>query len=415
MRRCVFILSVLIGLAQATPVAAQDYYSALVNISADSINNVLLVDKSKQQMFVVHSEAPKSMEVIRTFRITTGRNDGDKRIEGDLKTPEGIYYIVGSIPDEKLPPKYGPLALILNYPNFVDRLFERTGSNIWIHGRDEEIKDNLTEGCVSLDNGNILELQPYIEINETPVIIADELAKLDEKSYLLLDNYWNNQLSRWATAWQEGDTLSYFNFYSEDFRANGLDYNGFKRKKIFLEDAYPWKDVKVDDIVLLYSKRESKISFTQEYYCPNFISTGTKTLTMVPSDNAWRIVHEDYRSTGPTINKEQFLSDFVEKWQQAWESQDLDRYLSLYDNTFESGEYDYQGWVEHKKSIFNDANRINVQVSNLRFRTTGNKEWEIGFVQSYSSNNYSDRGYKTLRVHGYPNEFKILAEDWRPL
>ena len=116
-----------------------DFGNYVVNISG-KVRNTLLVDKQKQMLFVVAENGNKKIEIVDEFRITTGRVVGDKMKEGDNKTPEGIYTLVRKLNGSGLPEKYGPLAYVLDYPNCVDRLDRKTGSNIWIHGRNEAIE-----------------------------------------------------------------------------------------------------------------------------------------------------------------------------------------------------------------------------------------------------------------------------------
>ncbi len=395
--------------------ATPSQFGAVINISADSTENIVLVDKARQQLFVVRSSAPGHLDLIKTYRVTTGKNNGDKQKEGDLKTPEGIYYIVSSISGERLPSKYGPLALVLNYPNKVDRLLNKTGSNIWIHGRDEKIQDFQTEGCVSLDNGNVLNLLTYVTSYETPIIINDSLRTFGEQEYHLLGDYWKRKLDTWARAWETGDTLTYFNYYSPLYDDGSLNYREFKEKKTYLESVYDWKSVQVDDIILLYSKREAHLLFTQSYVCPNFYSRGTKRLTLVSRHNDWRIVTEDYTPLQKTMYTKQFLTDFVRTWEQAWESKDIDAYIALYHPEFQSEEYNRRGWYEYKQEIFEQSKDIRVNVSDLSFRSTEKLVWEVSFNQAYSSGGYSDFGRKTLVVQGKPGEMHIVNETWRAL
>ncbi|MCG2717168.1 MAG: L,D-transpeptidase family protein [Candidatus Marinimicrobia bacterium] len=134
------------------------------NVSTDSTGNVLLADKARQMLLVLTSKDPGTIQVLDTFRITTGKVDGNKAKESDQKTPEGIYDIINFIPGSQLTDKYGPIAFVLNYPNLIDKIQNHNGSNIWIHGKDEEIIDRQTEGCISLENGNLLELSNFIQL-----------------------------------------------------------------------------------------------------------------------------------------------------------------------------------------------------------------------------------------------------------
>ena len=49
---------------------------------------VVAVDKSRQRFFLM--EKGKS----RDYLCTTGQAQGDKQVRGDLKTPEGVYFVV---------------------------------------------------------------------------------------------------------------------------------------------------------------------------------------------------------------------------------------------------------------------------------------------------------------------------------
>ena len=78
---------------------------------------VAAVDKSRQRFFLM--EKGKS----RDYLCTTGQVQGDKQIRGDLKTPEGVYFIVRKRTERLDFEEYGGEAYILDYPNPGDRGF----------------------------------------------------------------------------------------------------------------------------------------------------------------------------------------------------------------------------------------------------------------------------------------------------
>lgn len=95
---------------------------------------------------------------------------GPKLRRGDDQVPEGIYRIVRLNPHSRF-----HLSLMLNYPNYFDRMEARRddrwriGSNIFIHGNDH------SAGCIAIGNFAIEELFVLIYkvgINSTVVIIA---------------------------------------------------------------------------------------------------------------------------------------------------------------------------------------------------------------------------------------------------
>ncbi len=98
-----------------------------------SVRHVIAVDTSKSRLYVF-SNGPKGLEVVSNFYVTVGRNGVNKRVEGDQRTPLGVYFVGRQIPSEKLPELYGKGALTVNYPNDWDRFLGRTGSGIWLHG-----------------------------------------------------------------------------------------------------------------------------------------------------------------------------------------------------------------------------------------------------------------------------------------
>ena len=154
--------------------------------SDDSFLNPLkwnvTVYKSRHQLAVYYKG-----RMFKTYHAVFGRHpDGAKRWEGDLRTPEGVYTIVGKYKH----PRW-KWFLRLNYPNFVDRerydtmlhdgmvpvvhgQRRQVGSAIGIHGTDRprfnRTDINWTQGCISLDNDAIAEIDRLLPI-DTLVII----------------------------------------------------------------------------------------------------------------------------------------------------------------------------------------------------------------------------------------------------
>ncbi len=118
-------------------------------------------------------------EPAKSYRVITGANFGDKQVEGDKRTPEGMFRVVVRNPKSKY-----VLSLGLDYPNVEDakrglrdelisrKQYEaivdaigrgkqppwntRLGGEIMIHGA--KGKRTGTLGCVSMDNKAIREL-----------------------------------------------------------------------------------------------------------------------------------------------------------------------------------------------------------------------------------------------------------------
>jgi len=109
---------------------------------------------------------------------------GRKRLKGDKATPEGVYLVKTKIPANKT--KYFR-ALLLNYPNSEDienfnkekaagRIpkHAQIGGLIEIHGDGGKGTD-WTDGCIALDNNDMLQVYRIVEIG-TPVVIVGSIA-----------------------------------------------------------------------------------------------------------------------------------------------------------------------------------------------------------------------------------------------
>ncbi|TBU88506.1 hypothetical protein DNJ95_16500 [Stutzerimonas kirkiae] len=122
----------------------------------------ILVLKSERQLQLISQG-----QVIRHYRISLGKLPmGAKLEEGDLRTPEGIYWIDW----RKRSEKYN-LAMHISYPNTHDAARARAagvnpGGMIMLHGTpvDDEFPEwffhtlDWTDGCIALKNADMREV-----------------------------------------------------------------------------------------------------------------------------------------------------------------------------------------------------------------------------------------------------------------
>ncbi len=133
-----------------------------------------VADKSRKLLFQME-EKNGATSIAREFECIHGRVEGDKQKQGDLKTPEGVYFITKVITQKLDYMEYGPYAVALNYPNPVDRLRRKTGGGIWLHSKGKKITGMTTRGCLAIDKGEILEIAPLLKPG-TPVIVSEKTA-----------------------------------------------------------------------------------------------------------------------------------------------------------------------------------------------------------------------------------------------
>lgn len=168
---------------------------------------------------------------LMSFRIAIGKEEGDKRIEGDNKTPEGIYFAERILDGARLPAKYGPKAIPINFPNPIDRAYGKTGHGIWLHGVEADTRveaAKVTEGCVAFYNADIETLTRWLRPQQGIVIIgknADVINNMDD-----VRDIKNNTL-QWAKSWAERSLNNYVGFYSPNFRFNGMNLAQYKSYK----------------------------------------------------------------------------------------------------------------------------------------------------------------------------------------
>lgn len=135
---------------------------------------VVAVDKSRQRFFLMEGGN------VRDYLCTTGQAQGDKQVRGDLKTPEGVYFVVRKRTERLDFQEYGGEAYILDYPNPVDRLRGKTGSGIWVHSRGRAITPFESRGCVVLNLKDIAEVGPELK-RGTPVLIGERAETVPRK------------------------------------------------------------------------------------------------------------------------------------------------------------------------------------------------------------------------------------------
>jgi L,D-peptidoglycan transpeptidase YkuD (ErfK/YbiS/YcfS/YnhG family) len=132
-------------------------------------NFMAAVEKYSSTLYILQEES-EQLRVVKTYDVSMGKERGRKTVQGDLKTPVGIYEVLELLDDPQLEPKYGPRAFVLSYPNKYDRKTGRTGGGIWLHGTGIGGRTPDTKGCVELTDIHILELDEWLKISSKVAI-----------------------------------------------------------------------------------------------------------------------------------------------------------------------------------------------------------------------------------------------------
>lgn len=260
-----------------------------------------LIDKTTHTAYLqTLPPFPRSPKLIRNFKIATGKKLGDKFIEGDNRTPEGIYFTQPHIPGKDLwYKKYGPLAIPLDFPNPIDRMQKKGGYGIWLHGagEDERIaKKTVTEGCIAFYNSEIVEAKPWLPPRTGIVMITDDpninANKTKDKEELV-------KLTRsWLKSWNSSDIDSYISFYSENMNHKGRNIKNFYNYKKRVFSSYKEMNVQAFDLRVLVHQKYAVSLMNQDFNGDNrFKNYGRKILYWQKEAGTWKIVREAYGST----------------------------------------------------------------------------------------------------------------------
>ncbi len=419
-KRLVFIIAFLFSFslfAKAESTSKQQILPGNFYSQNNSSFYALGVDKESRMVHLlkIENDIPK---IEKTFNnILVGKIQGDKTTEGDMKTPEGIYYITSFIPGKELPDIYGFGAFPLNYPNFYDKLLGKTGYGIWIHGKNEnDPEDNTTEGCVALKNSEIKNLTSLNMIN-TPVVISKELKFFDRDRYFGERAFWLNFLHGFIDAWQDNDADKFQSYLHTDFQnEQNQDYYKYLMEKKRLMKMYPYRRINIDNIkVFVENDSEVVFDFNQLYCADNIISEGRKKIFLAKEFGEYKIVAEKFYPSNSLAMTNQLTKKFIKNWIEAWQSEDISKYSSFYGQSFQSSGMDYEEWMKDKEKKFERYENIEVEVSDITLKHVEPKMITVQFKQRFKGDNYSDYGVKTLVLSGCPGDFSIIRESWRAL
>lgn len=249
-------------------------------------------EKSELALYEIDNHIPN---LITKNNVIVGENFGDKYVEGDKKTPEGVYDLVGK--KTKLDQFYGPLALVTSYPNTFDKSLNKKGYGIWIHGMPLENveREKFTQGCIALDNPELEKLDKNINLENAILLTSDKefiKAKKDEISLVL------SSIFQWKDSWKNSDIEEYLKYYSNEFKKDdGSDFKMFSKYKKRVFSKRERKRIKFSNINITpypnsLNKRMFKIIMDEKYRSPTVKFDGKKELFLEIVDNEIKILAE---------------------------------------------------------------------------------------------------------------------------
>ena len=136
----------------------------------------ILIKKSEFRLYLLEDG-----NVIRSFPVALGKNAGQKRVSGDMKTPDGSFPIDEVIDSSdwthdfgdgkgEIEGAYGPYFISLD----TSELSGGAWDGIGIHGTHDpaSIGTRASEGCIRMHNSDLLALKKQISVG-TQVTIEE--------------------------------------------------------------------------------------------------------------------------------------------------------------------------------------------------------------------------------------------------
>jgi len=307
MQRSAYILTIFLLITTSLSALSDEYLPAnLFELDNKFNHHVLLVEKSTHSLFLYKNTNTGIPKLLKKYQVATGKIIGNKQLQGDKKTPEGVYTFRRFHSSEQLVTKYDEAGLIygagaftMNYPNEMDARDKKTGGGIWLHSTDDDnrISKGLdSRGCVVATNQDLKDISKYIELGSTSTVIVQDLHFLTRESWTKKKSELVNFFDSWIAAWQNKDFRAYINSYSQpefaNIRGRFRSFKNYKRR-IFAKKDSP--QINFDNRSILLSKDYAVITFRQHYKSKSIKDTGKKTLYLKQDDKyQWKIVSEKF-------------------------------------------------------------------------------------------------------------------------
>jgi murein L,D-transpeptidase YafK len=294
------------ALSQASAYA-EDYFPELLpkgyprGLIADNQNSPYLfwVALSDGRLHVLERTFDGQYREIENIPISIGKQGYGKEIEGDQKTPMGVYTVTSFIEDDRLDDFYGLGAYPINYPNAWDRLSGRTGYGIWLHGLPKGVAERPlldSNGCVVINNDKLEQYADYIVTGMSTMVLAETLEWLEAPEQQGSSDVME-AIGRWVTEWESLDAEAYLSNYHPEFTDLDRDLDDWSQYKTRVNSTKDFIDVDLSQLsVFAYPGEDNMVitRFYQDYQSSNYNWQGWKQLLWRRNVDSgdWQIIFE---------------------------------------------------------------------------------------------------------------------------
>ena len=270
--------------------------------------HLILIDTVKSRLFV-YKKTSSGLQHIADYYVSIGKNGADKSVEGDKRTPVGLYFASKKL-TTPLSDFYGEGAYPLNYPNALDKHYKKTGHGIWLHGTPKDTYSRpprASDGCVVLSNPDLNKLASILDIGNTPVIISDNVewvSNVEASMQAAELSSLNKALEKWQQDWTSQNTDKYLSHYSNHFFYTDGALSEWADHKRKVQAGKPKVAIKISDVSMFGYPNLRKsynfpanakivvVDFDQYYESPTLKNKMRKRQYWTNENNQWKIIYE---------------------------------------------------------------------------------------------------------------------------
>ena len=271
----------------------------LVKLGAEQ-ENLIVVDTASSRLFL-YKKVDGVLTYIADYYVTIGKNGAGKQIQGDKRTPLGVYFASKKL-TQPLEDMYGSAAYALNYPNELDLHQNKNGNGIWLHGTPTNTYSRpprASDGCVVLSNPDLNALAPYLISGKTPVIISNNIQWLEkDKSNFqsAQQKMLEHELEQWRIDWASQQTEQYLSHYSQKFFYSDGGFQQWANHKRGVQASRPKVTLSIRDISMFsypnFDQPIVVVDFEQNFKSVNLQNKMLKRQYWLHENNQWKIIYE---------------------------------------------------------------------------------------------------------------------------
>jgi murein L,D-transpeptidase YafK len=260
----------------------------------------IVVDTKRSRLYLYENDIKNGGQprFVADYYVTQGKLGAEKLVEGDKKTPVGVYHVTANLPRQKLADLYGSGAFPLNYPNEWDKRQGRNGSGIWLHGTPSDTfarPPRASDGCVVLTNQDLDVVAKNLQVGLTPVIISNSVEWLSLDDWAKERSELSKAIDTWRADWESRDTERYLSHYSTRFKTGELGLTEFATQKKQVNTTKEWIKLKIDNLSVLRNPGKEEVvvvTFDQDYRSNNLTNQMKKRQYWLREGSQWKIIYE---------------------------------------------------------------------------------------------------------------------------